>query len=141
MVHISSPTVSTVQPTSLVKARFGAGRIFYPVRPNQALYAQFKHVAGLPSSQEDGGLSLSKLRSIDNLIDRLVHLKKMSGSSEQREAIDRMIDNLQSQIEATDANVGKTVQENAVDISSLMKGGGVYPPQGDFQGLIFNISA
>lgn len=141
MVHISAPTTPTIQPGSLMKARFGGGRLVYPVRPSQALYAQFKHVTGLPSSSEDGGLSLSKLRSIDNLIDRLVHLKKTAGGSDQREAIDRMIRNLESQVKTAGQEVGEAVQNHADEISAMAKTGGVYPPQGSFQGVLFNLSA
>jgi hypothetical protein len=124
-----------------MKARFGNGRLIYPVKPNQAIYARFKHVTGLPSSSDEAGLSLSKLRSIDNLIDRLIHLKKTAGSSEQREAIDRIIRNLEMRASSSTGSVGQSVQEQAGDITSLLKQSSVYPPADSFQGLLFSISA
>ena len=152
MVALAQNSSSTIQPVNIMRARFGNGRLTYPVKPNQALYAQFEHVAGLPSSSEGGGLSLSKLRSIDILLDRLVHLKKTAGTSEQRAAIDRMIQELESKARSPRADLGRTVQHHANELSSLangtatvngatVKGGANYVPKDVFQGLLFSISA
>jgi hypothetical protein len=65
----------------------------------------------------------------------------MVHSGEQRAAIDRMIEDLRSEMKSPDANVGRAVKQNATDMSSLLKGATVYPPQGVFQGLLLNISA
>lgn len=85
--------------SSLVRGSTGSSRVGLPVSSSQALYARFKHVYGRPS--EGGGFSLSKLRSLDNLIDKLVKLKdkdaaalpkqeELSGLSEQgRDALIR----------------------------------------------------
>jgi len=123
-----------------MKARFGSGRLIFPVKPSQAIYARFEHVAGLPSRAE-GGLSLSKLMSIDKLIDRLIHLKKMTGSGEQRAEIDRLIQELTVNKSDPNADVGQAVREHADELSSLVRTETVYPPQGSFEGLLFSISA
>ncbi|MFP4618283.1 MAG: hypothetical protein ACLFMZ_05510, partial [Spirochaetaceae bacterium] len=141
MVSMTSQTGSTIQPASLMKARYGGGRIIYQVKPNQALYAQFKHVRGMPSRQEGGGLSLSKLRSIDNLIDRLIQLKNMSGNSEKSEAIDRMIKDLENKLESPEAEVAETLGQNAGDLNTLVNDQSAYFPAINFQGVLFSMTA
>ncbi|MFO7850308.1 MAG: hypothetical protein R6V67_10140 [Spirochaetia bacterium] len=141
MVNITSKTGSTVQPASLMRARYGGGRIIYQVKPRQALYAQFEHVIGLPSRQKDGGLSLSKLRSIDNLIDRLIQLKNMSGNTEKSETIDRMIRDLEDKIQTPEADMVGAIGENAGELSALVNNQSAYSPSLNFQGLLFSMTA
>lgn len=45
-----------------------AGRIGVPVSKNDAIYAQFEHVFGVPSEQ---GISLNRVMILEGLIDRL----------------------------------------------------------------------
>ena len=52
----------------------GAGRISLPVKGNQ-LYANLKHINGIGGISQQPAYSLSQLRSLDNLIDRLKLLK------------------------------------------------------------------
>ncbi|WP_319558798.1 hypothetical protein [Marispirochaeta sp.] len=73
-MQIQTSTVNrTIPLTSVVRGSTGSSRVGLPVSSSQAMYARFKHVYGRPS--EGGGFSLSKLRSLDNLIDRLVRLR------------------------------------------------------------------
>ncbi len=141
MVSLPVHGTATVHPASLMKARFGSGRLIFPVKPSQAIYARFEHVAGLPSSRGEGGLSLSKLMSIDKLIDRLIHLKKMAGTGEQRAEIERLIQELEYNKSDRSADLGQAVREHADELSSLVRTETVYPPQGGFEALLFNISA
>jgi hypothetical protein len=46
------------------------GELEVPVSPVQYAYARFEHLRGVPSPE--GGISLFKLRVLDNLIDRLL---------------------------------------------------------------------
>ncbi|ORC37882.1 hypothetical protein B4O97_02460 [Marispirochaeta aestuarii] len=79
-MQVQSSTVNrTIPLSSLVRGSVGSSRVGLPVSGSQALYARFKHVYGRPS--EAGGFSLSKLRSLDNLIDRLVKLKDRDSAS------------------------------------------------------------
>ena len=64
----------TIPISNLLRARFSPGRIALPVR-NQAIYARFKYVQGVPASMEGQGFSISRLRMLDNLIDRLTRLQ------------------------------------------------------------------
>jgi hypothetical protein len=54
----------------LLRVRDANDRLTAPVRPAQTVFAQFKHIRSVPSS--DGAVSLFKLRVLDNLIDRLL---------------------------------------------------------------------
>lgn len=46
------------------------GELEVPVSPAQSAYARFEHLRAVPSPE--GGVSLFKLRVLDNLIDRLL---------------------------------------------------------------------
>ena len=50
-------------------------KLSLPVDPNMLLYSRYKHVHGTLSVGELSGLPLSRLRAIDNLIDRLISLR------------------------------------------------------------------
>ncbi|MCX7023182.1 MAG: hypothetical protein NT080_01010 [Spirochaetes bacterium] len=47
-----------------------SGRLSVPVRPNLAIYANFEHVSGVPSTAEYVS-SIDKIKILDTLIDRL----------------------------------------------------------------------
>jgi hypothetical protein len=66
----------TVHLSNIIRAQYSPGRISLP--QNGGLYARFKHVQGVPSTATDGGYSVSKLRMIDLLVERLVELKGKS---------------------------------------------------------------
>jgi hypothetical protein len=67
----SVSTPRAIHVSKIIRARHSDGRIAVPVLRNQAYYARFKHVRGIPSTQDGVGYSLSKLRVLDILIDRL----------------------------------------------------------------------
>jgi hypothetical protein len=52
-------------------ARFGEGRATVPVLRNQALYANFSHVAGVPAPDGSAAYSVDKLHILDVLISQL----------------------------------------------------------------------
>ncbi len=72
----------TVPITNLLRAQFSPGRIALPVQ-NQAIYARFKHVQGVPANADGQGFSMARLRMLDNLIDRLTRLQGSEGESVQ----------------------------------------------------------
>lgn len=57
--------------THLVRARFSAGKVALPVRKSQYLYSNLKHITGIPAGSRESGYSLTKLKALDNLIERL----------------------------------------------------------------------
>jgi hypothetical protein len=74
---INSIGVSLMPLSSSIGAFSAAGaygRMSVPVRENQAIYAHFEHVYGVPS--EDGGSRIDRLSVLNALIDRLASIKK-----------------------------------------------------------------
>jgi hypothetical protein len=136
--RFSQPNLS---PTHLMQVRYSGRTIAFPVKPSQAVYAHFKHVSGFPS--EDGqGISLIRLHGIDNLIDRLISIKKSLGNSEQRARIDNMIASLESaKATIADSEVSAFVQTRAEDLHSFSQNVPAYHQVKSFDGLLFNISA
>ena len=70
---------NTAQPNIFELSRFitrnrSVGKLSLPVDPSLSLYSRFRHVRGVPSIDRTGGVPLSKLRALDNLIDRLIRL-------------------------------------------------------------------
>jgi hypothetical protein len=51
------------------------GKLSLPVDAGALLYSRYKHVHGTPSIGSASGLPLSRLRAIDNLIDRLISIR------------------------------------------------------------------
>ncbi len=70
---ITQPNVFEL--TRLVTRHETAGKLSLPVDSAVLLYSRFKYVRGMPSAATPGGLPLSKLRALDNLIDRLIRLR------------------------------------------------------------------
>ncbi|TVR93831.1 MAG: hypothetical protein EA428_01325 [Spirochaetaceae bacterium] len=99
------PSRSTVPVQELLRARYADGRISLPVS-GSAVYARFRHVQGVPTDGETMGFSLSRLRVLDTLIDRLV---RMQGNDDfQRhdegmspEAVDALIDRYKQELSST----------------------------------------
>jgi hypothetical protein len=63
--------VGVVSMTALRYAQADAGDVIMPVRPTQAVYANFKHIQVRPDSRLDEGVPLYKLKILDTLIDHL----------------------------------------------------------------------
>ena len=141
MQVLSQSTQPTVNPSYLMRARYSGSRIAFPVKPSQAIYARFEHVTGIPS-QEGGGVSLSKLRTIDNLIDRLISIKASSGNSEQKARIDSMIASLEATKSASNSQeIGDLLQGKADVLHSFTQIEPSYGKAGSMQGLVFSLSA
>ena len=60
--------------SELVRAQAATGRISLPVKSNQ-IYANFKNITGIGGGHNQPSFSISQLRSLDNLIERLKFLK------------------------------------------------------------------
>jgi len=61
--------------TTIAQETAANRKLALPVDAKMLLYSRFKHVQGTPASAGASGLPLSRLRAIDNLIDRLIYLR------------------------------------------------------------------
>ncbi|MFP4329234.1 MAG: hypothetical protein ACOC28_00995 [Alkalispirochaetaceae bacterium] len=95
---VTQTSLQNVSLSSILRARYGSGPVSLPMRGGM-VYARFKHVQGVPSRGE-GGFTISRLRALDNLIDRLSRLKgaRVENSNLESEAVDRRIDELSRQL-------------------------------------------
>ena len=80
MIEVSSISKQSLAISQLIRAQVGAGRIALPVS-GQSVYANFKHITGIGGLENQPAFSVSKLRNLDNLIDRLKLLKGESVKS------------------------------------------------------------
>ncbi|HEB10867.1 MAG TPA: hypothetical protein ENI06_06605, partial [Spirochaetales bacterium] len=58
---------------NLIRVQGTNSRMSLPVQRVQFVYARFKHIKGVPS--KDGGISVFKLRVLDNLLDKMLAVK------------------------------------------------------------------
>lgn len=88
---------------NILRARHSAGKVMMPVQKGLSLYARFKHVQGVAAKEGEQGNPISKLQTLNNLIERLskmklqkIETKDTSGMS--AEAVDAMIDNYKQEL-------------------------------------------
>jgi hypothetical protein len=77
---VEAPSVRSVPAPSvpvhnIMRARLSNSRISLPVN-RHVMYARFKHIQGVPAHEEGAGLSVSRLRVLDTMIDRLIAARK-----------------------------------------------------------------
>lgn len=81
-----------------------SGKLMVPVSQRDAMYARFKHISGFPEPMKGTGYSLSRVKVLDVLIDRLNRLSqnKIQEKPEtlSRERIDALIDEYSSKLQA-----------------------------------------
>jgi len=67
-------TASSIQvtPATLIGARFDVGKVNFPVAGNST-YVSFEHVRGIPSGDDGGGYSASRLHIINRILDRMTN--------------------------------------------------------------------
>ena len=94
----------TVPLTQVIRARYSNSPISVPADREALLYARFKHVRGLPTPAGDG-LPLSKIKALDNLIERLGKAVGTGTSGTvprpEGQALDRMIQDYSRRIHDT----------------------------------------
>ncbi|MFP4483463.1 MAG: hypothetical protein ACOCYG_00550 [Spirochaetota bacterium] len=82
---VSSTSIQFARPLSLnavLRQRNALGGVRVPVNPSLG-YVRFKHVRGIPSRNQPG-LSLDKVKMIDNLLDRLSQDPRFTRPTESR---------------------------------------------------------
>ncbi len=88
---------------SMISTGIGTGKLYVSVKPNQVLYSQFEHVSGIASRHSDSGVSVSKIRILNALIERLANIKNDPIKTEipgdlSDEQVDAMIKDYQTKI-------------------------------------------
>jgi len=58
---------------NLIRIQGNNSRMSLPVQRAHFVYARFKHIKGVPTA--DGGVSIFKLRVLDNLLDKMLAVK------------------------------------------------------------------
>ena len=78
-----------------------AGKLYVPVSKSALLYSHFDHVSGVAAKSGQNGVSISKIRILNSLIERLSAIKnepKTSFTDMSDEQADALIKNLQTQL-------------------------------------------
>ena len=83
-----------------------SGSLHVPVKNSVAVYTQFEHVKGTPAAKGEAGVSVSRIRLLNTLIDKLVSMKKDVPEQKELESadefsIDSMIFTCQKQIKSS----------------------------------------
>ncbi len=101
MIQGIGPLAAYLSPTILSVDAIAAGKRSVPVRPSLSVYL-FKHVMGVPSRSGEDEVPISKLRVLDNLIDRLVKLRGERGESTPVDNgnVDTLIQRFQGELHA-----------------------------------------
>jgi hypothetical protein len=80
-----------------------------PVPPSAYIYSHFRHVSGTPAPEGVRGVSISRLKILDTLIEQLARMKKqpvpldgMEGEDAEKR-IDALIGQYQNRIRSTQA--------------------------------------
>lgn len=107
MHSISSSTIASA---GLNVSMSASGRTTVPVSRGSYIYSHFKHVSGVPAPEGVQGASVSKLKILDTLIDRLSQMRKNSASSfvdrgddSSEKRIDALIEQYQNQVKQLSA--------------------------------------
>jgi hypothetical protein len=70
------------------------GKMSLPVAPSSYIYSHFKHVSGTPAPEGTRGVSISRLKILDVLIEQLSQIKKRPDPGLDTDASDERIDAL-----------------------------------------------
>jgi hypothetical protein len=93
--------------------------VVVPVRPVQAIDANFRHVQLLPDTRIQDGVPIYKLRILDSLIEKLspgragASAAVPGGGAGRAEAVDRIIGNLSGDLRAAAAESGRGIGSSA----------------------------
>ena len=83
-----------------------SGRMSFPVSPASYIYSQFKHVGGVPAPEGTKGVTVTKLKILDVMIEQLSQMKKqpeLNTKDLSNEQIDALISRYEGQIKAAKA--------------------------------------
>jgi hypothetical protein len=80
-----------------------------PVSPSAYIYSHFRHVSGVPAPEGVRGVTISKLKILDTLIEQLTRMKKKpepswgAAGETSEERINALIEQYENQIRAAKA--------------------------------------
>lgn len=82
----------------------GEGKFTLPVSPDVYIYSHFRHVSGTPAAEGEQGISITRLKILDTLIEQLSQLKKgsptLSNMALSEKQIDALIDQYTKELKA-----------------------------------------
>lgn len=108
----------TIHLSNLIRAQYSPGRIALPT--SAGMYTRLKHVQGVPAQTAGAGYSVSKLRMIDLLVERLVQLKgqPMESPTPRSDAeADAMVVQFAQQISETLSSASPLAQSFSVGLA------------------------
>jgi len=73
---LNSAPLGSIPYSGVSMTGLAAGKIALPVAPASVIYAHFEHVAGVPAPEGSRGVTVSKLKILDTLIEQLAKIKK-----------------------------------------------------------------
>ena len=109
----NTAAVGTGSITALRSVRTDDYEVVVPVRPVQAIYANFRHIQVLPDARLQDGVPLYKLKILDSLIDGLppgsanAGAGSAGGETGRGQAIDRIIGDLSGGLRAAQAEAAR----------------------------------
>jgi hypothetical protein len=112
-----------------------SGRNSYPVSPANYIYSHFKHVSGTPAPDGMQGVSISKLKVLDVMIERLSKMKQQSDIS--------MAQNSKSGQQMSDKQIDALIEtyKNEMKQAQTASTAMPYKPSPDIStGMLFNIA-
>lgn len=96
-----SAAIGSLPHSGYVARGYAQAKLAVPVAPASFIYSQFEHVSGVPAPEGTRGVSVSKLKILDVMIDQLSELKRrpdIDRGSLSEERIDALIDQYQKEI-------------------------------------------
>jgi hypothetical protein len=126
----SGGRVGVVAIAALRYAQSDGQDVILPVRPSQAVYANFRHIQVRPDSRLEDGIPLYKLKILDTLIEQLSRSKGTAGAADDvgtREANAKTVDTLI-------ANLASTLRAGTAPGASYRRG--FFPAPGAFVDLV-----
>lgn len=64
-------SLNTIKYESLSSSNNSSGKLYVPVNKSALLYSHFEHVSGVAAKANQNGVSISRLRILNSLIDRV----------------------------------------------------------------------
>ena len=98
---VSTSYINAFSYTSTISNGGGSGKRYAPVSRSSLIYSNFDHVSGVAVKTGQQGVSISKIRILNSLIDRLASIKNEPKKSVQDisdKQADALIKNYQKQI-------------------------------------------
>lgn len=101
----------------------GSGsKLYVPVSKSALLYSHFDHVSGIAASSNQNGVSISKIRILNSLIERLSAIKSEPQKTQTQmsdEQADVLIQNYQQQIKNAVSQTPYALAVGQSDIGAL----------------------